>query len=53
MSEPRTPDEEPTLERLGDREGNAPTGGEGGGGADLEESYTAPDRADSEKTAED
>jgi hypothetical protein len=53
MSEPRSPDEERALERLGDREGDPPTGGEGGGGADLEESYEAPDSADSEKTTED
>ena len=50
MSEQRTPDEERALDRLGEREGDPPTSGEGGGGSDLEESYAAPEDAESERT---
>jgi len=50
MSEQRTPDEERALDRIGEREGDPPTRGEGGGGSDLEESYAAPEDAESERT---
>ena len=48
MSEPRGPNEERLLDRIGDTAADTPQEGGGGGGTDLEESYVAPQHEESD-----
>jgi hypothetical protein len=48
MAETRGPNEERLLERIGDTGADSPQEGGGGGGTELDESYVAPEREESD-----